>query len=177
MIKLTKRDALAALAGLGMAIGLVQHRTHVHSLEEDIDQEDIQNLLAVCDVIFPRQVETTPEFVKTFVIGRIKFRPNYQKNLRASVSRINQVSNQKYGKDFYSLLFKTREKIFREMALDQVSPDPDGPMPNKVRYYVINELLFALYTSPIGGQLLGNENPIGYAGGLDAYQQAPRDFR
>jgi hypothetical protein len=43
-----------------------------------------------------------------------------------------------------------------------------------VRYYVVNELLYALYTSPTGGELVGIENPQGHPGGHESYQHEPR---
>jgi hypothetical protein len=42
-----------------------------------------------------------------------------------------------------------------------------------VRYYVVNELLLALYASPTGGELVGIENPQGHPGGTASYQQGP----
>jgi hypothetical protein len=35
-----------------------------------------------------------------------------------------------------------------------------------VNYYLLDELLFAFYSSPTGGELIGNKNPRGYPGGF-----------
>jgi hypothetical protein len=59
------------------------------------------------------------------------------------------------------------------MGADTVDPDPDGGDVARVRYYVVNELLFALYASPTGAELLGLENPQGHPGGLASYQRGP----
>jgi hypothetical protein len=52
-------------------------------------------------------------------------------------------------------------------------PDPDGTDAGRVRYYVVNELLYALYASPTGGELVGIENPRGYPGGTASYRRGP----
>jgi hypothetical protein len=59
------------------------------------------------------------------------------------------------------------------MGVDLVDPDPDGFSAERVRFYLVNELLYALYSSPTGGTLLGLENPQGYPGGSESYQQGP----
>jgi hypothetical protein len=43
-----------------------------------------------------------------------------------------------------------------------------------VRYYVVDELLYAFYASPVGGGMAGIENPPGYPGGTESYQEGPR---
>ena len=51
-------------------------------------------------------------------------------------------------------------------------------MSDRVRFFVVNELLFALYSSPTGGSLVGIENPVGHPGGTESYQHAgPEDER
>jgi len=52
--------------------------------------------------------------------------------------------------------------------------NPDGTAAERVRFFVVNELLLALYASPTGGELVGIENPQGYAGGAESYQRGPR---
>jgi len=60
------------------------------------------------------------------------------------------------------------------MSVDTADPVPDGDDVERVRYYVVNELLFALYSSPTGGELVGLENPRGNPGGLASYQRGPQ---
>jgi hypothetical protein len=64
--------------------------------------------------------------------------------------------------------------VLREMAVDTAEPRREGEPRETVRYYVVNELLLALYSSPTGGELVGIENPQGYAGGIDSYQRGPQ---
>jgi len=64
-----------------------------------------------------------------------------------------------------------RDSLLREVGADTAPPDPDGTNAERVRFYVVNELLYALYTSPTGGELVGIENPQGHPGGTDTYQR------
>jgi hypothetical protein len=59
------------------------------------------------------------------------------------------------------------------LGVRTAEPDPDGTDVERVRYYVVNELLFALYSSPTGGELVGLENPQGHPGGIDSYRRGP----
>ncbi|PSQ18424.1 hypothetical protein BRC99_00075 [Halobacteriales archaeon QS_7_69_60] len=59
-------------------------------------------------------------------------------------------------------------------AVDTAAEVPDGSTAERVRYYVVNDLLMALYASPTGGELVGLENPRGHPGGTDSYQRGPR---
>ncbi|MEA5408870.1 hypothetical protein VB773_15715 [Haloarculaceae archaeon H-GB2-1] len=53
-------------------------------------------------------------------------------------------------------------------------PNPDGTTAERVRYYLVNEPLYALYASPTGGTLVGIENPQGHPGGTESYQRGPQ---
>jgi hypothetical protein len=59
------------------------------------------------------------------------------------------------------------------MGIDVVDSDPEGSDTEQMRFYLVNELLFALYTSPTGAKLAGIENPQGHPGGTTSYQQPP----
>jgi hypothetical protein len=59
------------------------------------------------------------------------------------------------------------------MGVHTADPDSEGTDPERVRFHVVNELLYALYTSPTGGELVGIENPQGYPGGTASYREGP----
>jgi hypothetical protein len=43
---------------------------------------------------------------------------------------------------------------------------PDGTAIERVNYHLVDELLFAFYASPRGGEMVGNTNPRGWPGGF-----------
>jgi len=76
---------------------------------------------------------------------------------------------------FRELGTERRDATLRAMGVDTAEPNPDGNPRERVRYYLVNELLFALYSSPTGGELVGLENPQGHPGGTESYRQPPDD--
>ena len=75
---------------------------------------------------------------------------------------------------FAALGADRRDTVLRQLGVHTADEDPDGTRAERIRYYVVNELLYALYASPTGGELVGIENPQGYPGGRASYQRGPR---
>ena len=46
----------------------------------------------------------------------------------------------------------TRDRLLRELGVDVADPNPEGNLSDRVRFYVVNELLYAFYASPTGGR-------------------------
>jgi hypothetical protein len=91
-----------------------------------------------------------------------------------AIGVVDSYTREWYDDPFRALDADTRNEALERMGIDVVDPDPDGTDVERVRFYLVNELLFALYTSPTGGELLGLENPQGHPGGTSSYQQGPR---
>lgn len=180
-MKLTRRDAVLALAASGITVGAVQTRTESGDGQNDppdsrqLVEKDLRLLRATAEVVYPSSVETTTEFVETYVVGRTNHRSEYARHVREGVRRINDYSKREFGKDFDALSVDKRDQLLRRMGLGRVTPSPDGSQTERIRYYVVNELLYSLYATPVGGALLGNDNPPGYAGGVDTYRRVPDD--
>ena len=66
---------------------------------------------------------------------------------------------------------ETRDRLLRGIGVETADPVPDGTLTERVRFYLVNDLLFAFYASPTGGRLVGIENPIGHPGGIESYQR------
>jgi hypothetical protein len=112
-------------------------------------------------------------FVTTFVGSRLSTEP-HASGLRAAVATLDDLAERWHGDRVAELPPETRERLLGEVGADTAQSDPDGTDAERVRYYVVNELLLALYTSPTGGELVGIENPQGHPGGVESYQRGPR---
>jgi len=172
-MELTRRDAVAALGALGVgtagAVGLGQYATG----EEEVGETDIQEtMVAAAEVLYPSAVTGIDEFVGAFLSGRLDDGPHAEGVLEA-VDALETRAQSWHGEAFTSLNAADRDSLLRETGAAAVDEDPDGTPAERIRYYIVNELLMALYTSPTGGKLVGIENPQGYAGGVDSYQQGP----
>lgn len=176
-MELTRRDALAALATLGggtlAGCTAPEGSTPRRDLPQAVDIERVrETLVAAADVVYPDAVSGVPTFVETFLDGRFE-RREHAVGLEKAVTELNDVAELWYGDSFPALSVADRDRCLREVGADAVSEDPTGPLAERVRYYVVDELLLALYTSPTGGELVGVENPPGHPGGLESYQRGP----
>jgi hypothetical protein len=187
-MELTRRDAAAALAALGVgSVAATAGRNFVTNGAdapgangEDVtdsesggrDERVEETLVAAATVVYPSKVDGVREFVSTFLDGRIE-EPEHAEKLQRAVAELDERAVAWYDDPFAALDPSTRDSVLREMGVDTAEPVPDGTTAERIRYYVVNELLLALYTSPTGGTLVGIENPQGHPGGTETYQRGP----
>jgi hypothetical protein len=170
-MQLTRRDALLALAGGGIVASTALDSTATS--EDPIAADDVETLLHLAEVLYPSAVTPTPEFVRTYVTGRYRSDEERLAGLRSALDVVRRTSRRKTGRALGTLDVDTRDEVLRATGGGRAYPNPDGTTAQQVRYYVINDLLYALYTTPKGGELVGNPNPSGYPGGTESYQHRP----
>jgi hypothetical protein len=178
-MELTRRDALVALAGgtsiTGVSGGLNEILNERRPPGGHLDDDRIEQLIAITAPIYPSSITVSRGFIETFIIGRTEGREEYRKGIVEALDTVEQASQQQYTRALTSLSESKVEMLLRNVGADTAYPVPDGTVPERIRYYLINELLYALYATPVGGQLVGYENPDGYPGGTLAYQRGPEE--
>ena len=177
-MELTRRDAAAALAALGAggvaAVAVGHTDDNGGQQADDIDEAAIRGtMVAAAEVVYPDDIAGIDEFVNAFLDSRLAG-DHHAAAVDSAVTALNDRAQSWYGDRFAALSADTRDAVLREMAVDTAEPRREGEPRETVRYYVVNELLLALYSSPTGGELVGIENPQGYAGGIDSYQRGPQ---
>lgn len=187
-MELTRRDALAALsagaagvAGCADAPSVGESGPGGPSREpgpatdatDTDDEPDVDALVAVAQVVYPDAVSGIGEFVETYVAGRTRGRPGYRAEVADTVALLDDLARQWADAPVAELDAERREGFLRATGCQSAEPDPHGTEAERIRYYVVNELLYALYASPTGGRLVGIENPQGYPGGTDSYARGP----
>ena len=189
-MELTRRDAVAALATLGATtstagcvaptadaedrVGGEASGTGTDEGDSGVDEEVlIETLTAAAEVLYPSAVDGIDEFVGTFLSGRLDEGP-HAAGVRAAVDALETRAESWYGDRFAALDAEDRESLLRETGVAVADEDPNGTTAEQLRYYVVDELLLALYSSPTGGELVGIENPQGYAGGIESYHGGPQ---
>ena len=170
-MKLTRRDALLALASGGIVASTA---LGIDEVSDSFTESDVGTLVDLAEVLYPSGVEPTTEFVETYVVGRYRSDEDRLAGLQSSLRAVRRASTRETGRSLGGLSVETRDDVLRSTGADRAFPDPDGTTAQQIRYYIINDLLYALYTTPTGGELVGNPNPPGYPGGTEAYQQGPR---
>ncbi|WP_256300421.1 gluconate 2-dehydrogenase subunit 3 family protein [Haloarchaeobius salinus] len=172
-MELTRRDAMAVLTSTGIVVGagaaaLSQERLDDQRADPDVD---VETLVAVAEVLYPSEVGGVREFVETYVAGRTADRPDYRDGMADVLTVVDERAESWFDAPYAALDRADRDATLRQLGADAIEPDPEGRPPARVRYYVVNELLYAFYTSPTGGSLVGTENPIGHPGGTASYRR------
>lgn len=188
-MELTRRDAMAALAALGASGGVAlgvrragdERGDRENGLERDDepsgddfpDDEVVHEVMrAVAGVVYPGSVSGVDAFVDGFLEGRLDGSA-HDEGIRAAVDDVDTAAQSWYDNPIADLSVADREAVLRELGADTAEENPRGTTAERVRYYVVNELLMALYASPTGGELAGIENPQGHPGGAESYTRGP----
>jgi hypothetical protein len=180
-MRLTRRHALAALgvAGAGGALGVASGVAGRGAPRADdgarLDRAARETLAAAAEVLYPSAVSGHREFVETYALGRTAGRRAYRAGLAAALAELDAAARDWYDAPFARLAPETRDRLLRELGADVADPDPEGSVSERLRLYVVDELLYALYASPVGGRLAGIENPTGYPGGTASYRRSGPD--
>ncbi|MFB6092162.1 MAG: gluconate 2-dehydrogenase subunit 3 family protein [Haloquadratum sp.] len=188
-MELTRRDALAALTATGITAGVgvlaggsEPPRAGAIGTESDGGASESETapglstplfdlLEAAAEVLYPDEVDGHRAFVETYVLGRIDDRETYRDGVREAAAQLDAVARDWHGRPYADLDVTARDQLLRNLGVETAEPDPAGTISDRIRFYIVNDLLFAFYTTPTGGRLVGIENPIGYPGGLESYQR------
>ncbi|QSG14804.1 gluconate 2-dehydrogenase subunit 3 family protein [Halapricum desulfuricans] len=177
---LTRRDAVIALGAAGVGAGglgaLVWDELDDEPPRRGSDDDPTwrETVVAAAEALYPASVSGVESFVETYVVGRVQDRQTYLDGVQRAAGNIDEYARYWHDRPFAALDRSTRQTVFDDYGLADSAPDPEGSEREQVRYYLLNELLFAFYSSPAGGELVGLENPPGHPGGLDSYQRGPR---
>ena len=126
----------------------------------------METLVGVADVLYPSEVEPTEDFIEAFMFGRITDEEAYRERLTAGIETLDQLADEEFGTAFVGLGADQRVALFEETALRSGESVHDGTDIEQLNYHILDELLFAFYSSPKGGKLVGNPNPRGFPGGF-----------
>lgn len=174
-MELTRRDALAALAAAGISTGVGAAVLRLDAHDGKLTQHEVRTLSALAEVVYPSTVEDVPAFVERYAVGRTGARPEYREGVRRALGTLDDYAETFHGSPFVDLAAGTRRELLSKMSVDVADPDPGGTDHERVRHYLVNDLLYAFYSSPTGGRLVGIENPPGYPGGQTSYRRGPPD--
>ena len=194
-MELTRRDAVAALAAVGAtgaaalageqivdrvgrgADGTEDSEETDGSIAHDDDRADAETvratMRAVATVVYPDELTGVDAFLERYLDGRLDG-GDHALTLRRTVAELEELADAWYGDSVAALPAADRDALLREVGADTAEEDPDGTTAERVRYYVVNDLLLALYASPTGGELVGLENPAGHPGGIASYARGPQ---
>ena len=134
----------------------------------------VQTLVAVAEVIYPSEVTEIPAFVTEYVRGLSALK---KRAMNAAVDDLRSHARSVTGTPFAELAVSERDGVLRTLGVARAVSGPRGTVPQRIRYHVVNQLLYGLYTTPKGSRLVGVRNPVGHPGGHGSYQDVPAPTR
>ncbi|MFB6221135.1 MAG: gluconate 2-dehydrogenase subunit 3 family protein [Halolamina sp.] len=180
-MELTRRDALAALAAAanGSVAGCSAPTDEYGVTERTgdtpaLDERGTETLVALAEVLYPTETENIAGFIDEYATERVRRDPEHGRGVVDAIGHLNDYTETIYGRPFLELSPSKRTETLTEMPVDTADPVPAGTDAEQVRYFLVNDLLYAFYASPTGASLAGLENPPGYPGGTSSYQKGPR---
>lgn len=176
-MELTRRDALAALsavAGGGLAGCTAPTDEYGEDESPELSVRDVETLTALARVLYPSEAENVEGFVEEYAAERMRRDADHAHGVVTTVGHLNDYTETIYGERFASLTDAERRETLQQMGVTAEEPVPNGNEAEQVRYYLVNDLLYAFYATPTGAKLAGLENPPGYPGGTGSYQRGPQ---
>lgn len=180
-MELSRRDALAALASVGIgstagcAVPVIDDDSGVSASPSPVGDHELATLVAVASVVYPSDVDNVTSFVHIYVSGRIENDTESAQGITAGVEALDDYAREFYDDEYVALSPESRLDVLDYMSVDVAEPAPAGTVAQRVRYHVVNELLYAFYASPTGAKLAGLENPPGHPGGIGSYREGPAE--
>lgn len=140
-----------------------------------IDEHESATLIALAEVVYPTAIDGIGEFVRTYVGGRLDGDEADARGVAEAIDTLDEYAREFHDAAYAELSRETRRETIDHMSVDAADPVADGTAAERVRHYLVNELLYALYTSPTGANLAGLENPPGHPGGIRSYREGPQE--
>lgn len=176
-MELTRRDALRAVVATGVVSGsalavserVANRDSGGGDAEAEVSAVEEATMQAVAEVVYPSQVTASPEFVETYLRSLAADR---RRSVLRVLGELNDHAERTVGTPFHRLEdVSRRETVLRSMGVDRATSSPEGTLPARIRFHLVNSLLYALFTTPRGSELFGVRNPVGHPGGFATYRR------
>jgi hypothetical protein len=168
-MELTRRDALLGAIGGSSAVSLAVYElesgasaaTDPASLSED----EVRTLVSVAETVYPSQVDPTGEFVRGYTTRLDDARV---RATRRTIGDLDRAARRHFGTEYRNLSTGVGDRLLRRLGVDRVRSGPGGTLAERVRFHLVNSLLYVLMTSPRGTEPFDIENPVGHPGGFES---------
>jgi len=183
-MKLTRRDAIGALstAGITAVAGCESLGGDGTGTESETETAagipsgggETGAMMALAETLYPSDVEVTEEYLGTYLYSRMADEESYRTEVQAGVDTLDRLARDAHETPFAELTSDRRVGLVEDTDLRTGDSVPDGTDIQRANYYLVDELLFAFYASPLGGERVGNPNPRGWPGGYGYNGGAPQ---
>lgn len=169
-MKLTRRDALNALAaggvatGSGLAVSELLVRTEFSGIDSPLSEGEFETVEAVAETIYPSEIDVIEASLAQLTDER-------KASTSRSIADLDAFARNRYGQPFRGLSRPARDSALRSLGVNRTESRPDGNRSEQIRYHLVNSLFYLLFSSPKGSRLVGIENPNGHPEGFAVYSR------
>lgn len=166
-MRLTRRQALLGLIGASSVGGLGAYELLDRTaIDGSLSDAGMDGLLTVADVVHPADPEEVEPVISAYVD---RLNESRTRGLVTALSELDSRSRRLFGASFGALSRTQGERLLATLGVNRVQSRPEGTLAERVRYHVVNSVLYALLTHPVGTELYGIGNPAGFPGGFDSH--------
>lgn len=165
MMELTRREQLVGLIGTATGVSSALYVFNKPALpRSDLSTSDIETMRATAEVVYPSDVDVSSEFIENYMDRMCRARMQETKRV---ITDLDRKSRGVFGKNFAAISPVNRDTLLRHLGVNRVQPRVTGTLAGRIRFHLVNSLLYALFTHPKGSELYGIDNPVGYPGGFE----------
>lgn len=170
MTGLRRRDLLAgvAAAGAGLTVHeLLRAGPAAETPSEAAADPTLRTMTAVLEAVYPWSLDDPAARVRPYLARASEERVA---EIAATAADLDRAAREAFGTGFASLSERERRRLLERLGTDRVLSDPNGSLPARVRFHLVNSALYAVMTHPDGTRPFGIRNPLGYPGGFETVE-------
>lgn len=169
-MNLSRREALLGLLGVSTGVSLSTYELTGNRYGSDgrrsLSRRDREALLTIADIVHP----ANPGGFEPVIARYVRRLPaSRERALLGTLSELDGVSRRQLGAGFGSLSTPEARLLLEGLGVDGVQSNRQGTLAERIRFHLINSVMYALLTDPSGTAVLGIDNPVGYPGGFSSY--------
>ncbi|WP_128904478.1 hypothetical protein [Halorubrum amylolyticum] len=170
-MRLTRRRALLGLVGASSVSGLGVYKLLDRTTSDGpLSDAGMDGLLTVADIVHPAAPEDVEHVISAYVV---RLNQSRIRGLVTALSELDSRSRRHFGASFGALSRAQGERLLAALGVNRVQSRPEGTLAERVRYHLVNSVLYALLTRPAGTEPFGIGNPVGFPGGFASHTGEP----
>lgn len=168
-MKLTRRHAILAAAGVSAAgLGTYELAAADEVSDGPFTQRERAMLVTVAEAVYPWELAAAADVLVPY-FTRLDDRRTAA--TRRTLAEFDRLAQSAFGVPLETLSAEEGRTLLRTLGSDRIQSSPTGTLAERVRFHLVNSILFALMTHPSGTAPFDIDNPVGYPGGFASYTE------